>query len=1098
MRKAPLILSLAAVFVWTAIAANAQSASSGTIRGRVTDAQGAVVPNATVTATNKATGGGRSVTTTGSGVYNIPNLQPGTYDVSAQSTNFKAATVNNVVVDVGSQRDVNFTMNVAGATTVVEVTGQSPLIETAKTDVSSVLNNTDIQRLPAFAGAGGGANDYVGLAAAAPGVRFDTSTLTPGEPIAPGSFNNRANLYNVDGANMVDQVDSGRDGLGASVDEVQEFQVLTNNYNAEYGQAGGLILNVITKSGTNGLHGEGHMFFRGRNLTASQFFYNQGLFAQGSTAPCPASNFDAAGNLTTVAGCARAPFHRTEGGFTLGGPIIKDRTFWFVSYEQARQAFPFIITPPSGAVTVQQPVKDLLWSVKLDHKITTNNQLTVRYNTERNIKDNDTAQIGNNITPDSLLADEFHSAALNIGVTSTITPTLVNEARAVGLRFITNTVDKSVLPGQQHAAFYTGANFLGPQGGWNHRYQAIDNLSWTHGSHTVKTGFNISYYPWYSLFTQFHFGQWGDYDATDTIPGSFTIGLGPAQVRSKDNIYGVYLQDTWRLTSNLTMNYGLRYDFEAGAFKGGTIPTPGGGCLQANGIVPACSSDKNNFQPRVGFTYSPGFWPGLFGGPGRTLIKASFAEVTMLAFNNVVLDSRNFDGLNLFTAFFDPTCANWPALLAAYPNRPSDAVLAVCNPNPVPGVGPNFGRIRPISPDLHNPEFRMVNFGVERQIGKDFMVQAQYIGQFGFGLFGERDTNYRAIVADPAHPGFFYYGAKPNPLLGNVRTNENSRTSHYNGLVVSATKRMSQHIQFNASYTWSHSLTSGEDFFGLSEPGDPRNIRADLGPSFNDIRHLVNYSVVLDTGRPLHSAWLGWATNDLTFSFLGQHQSGRPYPLSTGTGPYSGGRWFGAGNETAQRPNVGPDGTVNVNGIASFTGETLMVGPNGAAICGCPQNTFLAPAAASTAGPIDTFSGDVVDFQQVNGNITRNMGLSPAWHRVDFSLTKTIHFIPGHEGIRAELRADVFNIFNHANFEGNNANPNTSALAVGTVGCVGCISPTTGQIIGANGKALTLSDVRLSHAAAIADMLNPNFGGLGDPSFTDIPRTIQLSFHIRF
>src|SRR5262249_41187578 len=151
--------------------------------------------------------------------------------------------------------DVNFKLAPAGAATSVEVTAQAPLIESTNTQVQTVVTDLDVQRLPAFAGSGGVANDYAQLALSAPGVKQDTSTLTT-DLIAPGSINDRGNQFNIDGANIADQVPSGRSGgtLGASVDEVQEMQVITNNYNAEYGEASGLILNVKTKSGSNAIH----------------------------------------------------------------------------------------------------------------------------------------------------------------------------------------------------------------------------------------------------------------------------------------------------------------------------------------------------------------------------------------------------------------------------------------------------------------------------------------------------------------------------------------------------------------------------------------------------------------------------------------------------------------------------------------------------------------------------------------------------------------------------------------------------------------------------------------------------------------------------
>src|SRR5215471_7101841 len=271
-----LVLFLILVCCLPATLAFAQSASTATITGQVSDQQGAVIAGAKVTATNTATGVPRSVNTTSSGIYTLPNLPAGTYTVKAEAAKFSAGEAKDVKLNVGESRDLNFKLAVEGARTTVEVTAEAPLIETTKTEVSTSVSDLDMQQLPTFAASSGGANDYATLALTAPGVKMDTSTLTT-DLIAPGAINNRANLYNVDGANITDQLVSGRDGLGASVDEIQEFQVLTNNYNAEYGQAGGLIINAVTKSGTNGVHGDGHMYFRGRNLQASNPFYNLGL-----------------------------------------------------------------------------------------------------------------------------------------------------------------------------------------------------------------------------------------------------------------------------------------------------------------------------------------------------------------------------------------------------------------------------------------------------------------------------------------------------------------------------------------------------------------------------------------------------------------------------------------------------------------------------------------------------------------------------------------------------------------------------------------------------------------------------------------------------
>ncbi|HEY6968821.1 MAG TPA: TonB-dependent receptor [Candidatus Angelobacter sp.] len=1109
MRRLFVYCSILLMCLSLASLAFGQSAASATIVGTVTDTQGAVVPNATVTATNTATGVSHSAKTTSSGNYTIPNLQPGSYNVKAEAASFAPAEYKDVKLNVGDQRDVNVSLGAAGKAEVVEVTAEAPLIETTKTDVSTAVTDLDMERLPAFAGGGGVANDYAQLALTAPGVKMDTSSLT-GDLIAPGSINNRANLYNVDGANITDQLVSGRDGLGASVDEIQEFQVLTNNYNAEYGQAGGLIINAVTKSGTNGVHGDGHMYFRGRNLTAAQPLYNLGLSSSaipaGTVGPpgtphCPASDFDALGNLTSVDGCDRAPFHRKEGGFTIGGPFIKDHLFWFGSYELTRQAFPLILTPDTGTIALQSPTNDLLYSGKIDYKISNNHLLTARYNVERTLLDNLIVQTSNSVTPDDLTSSQTHEAGANVGLVSSLTPTLVNEARFSYFRFITSTPDKTTVPGVIHAdGTISGANFCCPQGGLQKRYQYIDNLTWTHGAHTFKMGANISYYPWNSLFPQFHFGQY----TTDKTgkPTSFTFAIGPGEVTSKDNIYGGYFQDTWKIGKKLTVNAGIRYDLEAGAFKGGKIHGPDGTCFQGNGIIPACSSDYNNWQPRLGFTFAP--WQG-------TLFKASFAEVTMLAFNNVVLDSLNFDGTTLNTI-----TTTDPAVLAAFPSAPNPALLTGGVTCP-----PKCGRVRPISDNLHNPEIRMFNFGMQHEFSRTLSAEVQYIGQFGFGLFGERDRNAPPVIADAAHPGFFFFGSRPDSRFLAIRTNENSRTSHYNGLLVSATKRFSNHIQFNASYTWSHALTSGEDFFGLSEPGDYVNIRPELGPAFNDIRHAANFGVVLDSGKLTTTNVVRWFTNDLGLSFVGQLQSGRPYPFSTGSSGFgASGRFFGTGSETQQRPVVLPDGTISTAGIASFDQANALFGPTAvtaciaagfpAAQCASIQNTFAAPVTSS--GAKDALTGAPVDFRFINGNLGRDAGRGAPFYRLDTSLKKTFR-VPHTERMSVELRGDAFNVLNHANWQGFNANNITALLGFGSLNPLALAGPTgnifncticqrpNGTLVGGNGQLLNVSNIQSGKFDS--SLAFPNWGaapdaGIGDPASTDIPRTFQLSFHVRF
>jgi hypothetical protein len=1098
---AGLFLVVVSCTVWVGLS-YAQSAASATILGTVTDPQGNAVPDASVVAKNVDTGIERSTTTTAEGLYRIPNLAPGNYDVSVQKAGFAKALAKGIHVSVGDLRDVNFKLALGTVATEVRITAETPLVETTKTDISNIINDKQMEGLPIFPTTtplGGNTssklNDYESLATLSPGVHYDASGDSF-DLVGPGGYNDRGNLVNVDGGNITDQVVSTRDALGGTLDEVKEFQVITNNYTAEYGEAGNLIINVVTKSGTNAFHGAAHTFFRGRNLGASNYFYNE---------------FD------PNAAFRRARFQKQQGGIYAGGPLIKDRTFWFGNFEVGHEEDPLTLInqPPGGrSVTVVQPTHEILWTAKIDHELFKNHNLTLKFNQQRILTDNLLVQLPPFAQPDSLTTSVVHDHTINVGLTSQVTSHVVNEARFFQHRFKNALPDKTTVPGVRTSSTYSGAAFCCPQGGLQNRYQFIDNVTWTRGTHTWKFGTNISHFPYNSLFQQFHFGEW------DFRSRNLAVAFGPGFVDTRDTISGVYAQDSWKIRPNLTFNYGVRYDYEDGAFRGGLVPTRGGGCLAGNLIMSVCSSDSNNFQPRVGLAWSPSFESGflhtLFGGPGKSVVRASYAEVTELAYLNVSLDSLNFDGVTLLTAQvsfdfpFNPSSAPCPTsgtlFTNFFPNLPPDSCLATFK------RANFFGRVRPIAPDLHNPEVRHFGLDISRQIGNDLVVDVGYIGVLGFGQFGERDRNFPTINPDPAHPGFFFLGARPDSRFLAKRTNENSRTSAYHGGYVNVTKRFAHHFQAQGNYTYSKTLTTTEDFFGTSEPGDPRNIRADRGPSQNDLRHVGNFSLVADTAKLMKpSSIFGHIVNNISFGLIGAVHSGTHYPISTGEGPFSGSVFPGIGAETQQRPNVLPDGTLIATNVASRDGGNLQVGgttlgaisPN----CNCPVTTFFAPAGASPLGPTDSFTGGVVDFQFLNGNLQRNVGVGSRFYRFDVSIAKTVTI---RERIGLEFRANIVNVLNHPNFILFNGSDVLDNLSIGTLpsgladpNCTSCIraaGPLAGRYIGSNGQVLHLSD--LQHGKVSPDLRNPIFGSaaasVGDPTAADLPRQIELSFRVKW
>ena len=1112
----------AVLLLLTALGAYGQSASFAAITGHAQDLNGASVPGATVTATNVETGMTRTTQTTSDGLYRFDNLPPGIYDLSIEAHSFATTQVKSVELWVGEDLDINFNLKLAGQTQTVIVTTEAPLIERTKTEVSTVIDDKEVANLPtttSFGGVGGVSNDFDGLAVSAPGVRFDY-TNDSADLVGPGSFNDRGILVNVDGGNIWDeaQILVARDALGASVEEVKEFEVLTNNYNAEYGQAGNIILNVVTKSGTNDFHGDFHAYFRGRNFGASNFFYNLSD---------PTS---------------RAPFFKHEYGFTAGGPFVKNRLFWFTSLEDTAQGAPVTTLPFGNSLTINQPVNELLWSAKVDAILTGKHLLTVRYNVQRDTSSNVLINTPpGNTDPSGLVNSTTHDSGLNIGLISTLTSHTVNEARFFWHRFLLSTMPVSTLPAEALPNAYVGADFCCPQGDYQNRFQYIDNLSWTRGSHAFKFGVNISHFPIHALFQQYHYGEYSNFapgpctnslfpQADGQCPSQFTIGLGPGTVNTNANIYGIYAQDTWQFRRNITVNYGLRYDKEGGAFTGGTVPEPHvpGGCLQSNGLIPVCGSDNNNWQPRLGIAWSPNFDHGIMhwlcGDPGKSVIRAAGGRVTEMVDLNVVVNSLIFDGNTLFTQNITPGSmgndgvTTGQQVLNAYPNEPSATLLDLFKP-----VG-FYGRVRPISPTLKNPEVNMASLVYQRQLGSSFTYSIGYQGVFAHGLLGETDTNFPTPIADPAHPGYFYMPDVPNPAFGPIRTVFSDRESGYNALVITAVKRMSHHFQFQGSYTWAHTLNNAEDFFGLSEPANPlASLHLENASAQNDVRHLVNFNFVADTNDLLRVPVVRTILNNWTFGMLATLQSGRPYPVSTGDASFTGLNFTDLGSETMQRPNIctagsavpgcarAPIGALVATNIGSISGTNLEVGPAGVAACvaaglaNCAalQTTFAAPAGASPSGPVDSFTGTPVDFQYINGNLVRNAGQSLALYRFDVSLTKAI-LIPEWKSASLELKMDVFNVFNHPLFIFNNSfdalnllplprlivngapNPNFNCTA-------SCLNPFTGLYLGTNGQVLTLADFQRATFDAAK-----NFHGLGGPSGVVTPRIIQLAIRFRW
>ena len=721
------------------VRANAQGGvATGDLHVTVKDPKGSVVTNATVTAQDVAKGLERTATSDGQGGYSARQLPPGTYAVTVEVPGFTKVQSSGVSIMVGGLVELPVTLSVAGGKEVVEVTSQAELIETSRSSTTNTIGERRIDNLPI------NGRNYINFTLTDSQVVRDNAPNTGAAPTSGLNMSGqraRSNLVNVDGA---DATDNSVNGVRSTVSQeaVQEFQIITNNYAAEYGRAAGGVVNIITRSGSNQFHGDVFGFLRNRNFQAVNPF---------STVPDPA-------------------YTRVQAGIAFGGPIKKDKTYYFFSYEITRRhetgfssigqdgygltpfdasAFlqlppgtvnlqltpaqitfltdPATITaivtdqtgkvgpaiadyvvaagassgmavngawpthlvqvltggglsnfsgfpstcPPPGPCFIPASYQALtsqtgnfpvfegtsLYSLRLDHNIGTNHRLTLRGNVSPSTQTG--VEVSGEDQPFGQNAYSRTSQQTYRDVTGvfqdtwTIGNNKVNEFRFQyarrGLSYFYNT---QIPSGSAPAVNITGYAYIGREPysyiqRTEQRYQFTDNFSWTMGRHNTKFGFDLNYLPIKAVFTVNYGGVYdfgglsasnamstADFNALPTalqnniaplnavqaygfgVPGSLVQGLGSPSDSFHNIPIGAFWQDSWRITPNVTLNYGVRYDVEIPPkFK-----APQGLALPAYnilGVQKGIQTDKNNIQPRIGVAWDP-------KGDGKTVVRASY------------------------------------------------------------------------------------------------------------------------------------------------------------------------------------------------------------------------------------------------------------------------------------------------------------------------------------------------------------------------------------------------------------------------------------------------------------------------------------------
>lgn len=821
-------------------------ATTGNIEGRVVDAQGAAVPNVSVTATNQGTGFEKSVQTNDEGNYVLPLLQPGTYKVvTSAAQGFGAAIYENVKVTVGAKTSLEINVTAGGSVNVVDVSDQGQGVETTRTSISSTVEERRVINLPT------NGRNFLDFVTLTPGIVRDP---TRAGDLAVGGQKGTLNSLQIDGTssdNTFFGQSSGRIGSGRapsqfSIDTVKEFQVNQNGFSAEFGRAAGAVINVVTKSGTNKFNGSAFEYFRDESLNAR----NPLLVA--ARRPRPAGQIN-------------------QFGGTFGGPIRKDKIFFFGAYEGQRSdlpnpvvlgSLPFapasiqaLLGPKVASYNINRQQDTFLG--KVDFNINESNQIWVRFN-QQNFT-------GTNLENSGTLSAEEHTGNSNVKTsalttqwTHTISPTFFNEFRFQFSRDREPGLANSDAPevtvtasagGITDGNFSFGRNNFSPRETTVNRYQFVNNQTLLLGNHSVKYGADLLFDRVFNFFPGLFAGSYTfpSYAAlAANTPSRYRQSFGGAgttggTTKPNNSEYGFFAQDDWRATPELTVNLGLRYDYQSIAKP--PITNPNAALIAAGFDTGFQPKDKNNFAPRFGISYAFNDKTVLRGGYGLFYGRTP-----------AILTGTAHSQNGIQVVAIDINCTATPALCPTYPNVFSSV------PTNVAAVTPNlylFAR------DYEQPFTQQARLQFEREVFANTTFSVQYTLFKGQDLSRTRNANLSAPIATtastPSGQSFTFQrfsGARPIPAFQRISLFESTARSLYNGLTFELNRRFANRFQFNASYTLSNAKDDKPDQTSVVPGGgddakiaeNQFDLSGEYGRSDLDVRHRFIFSPVYETG----------------------------------------------------------------------------------------------------------------------------------------------------------------------------------------------------------------------------------------------------------
>ena len=900
--------SLIFVLLLTVQGVWAQSEAGGaTLGGTVTDPSGAVVSGAKVKVSNELTGLARESVSNASGVFSLPRLPIGRYSLVVEMAGFKTAKRSEIQLGVGAVLSLTVTLEVGAATEQVTVTGDVPIVETTRSQTSTSVNERAVRDLPI------NGRNFLDFTVLTPGVVRDPR----GGDLSFGGQRGTSNALLIDGNdanNTFFQQSSGRTGVrnpyAFSQEAVAEFQVNTNGYAAEIGRAGGGVINVVTKSGTNELHGSAFWFLRQRFLNANTFINNS-------------------------RGIVRQPYDFDQFGGTVGGPAVKNKLFYFVSYDGQRNLQPVAPLPalniaagsPQAAVVAglaqyfvpyTQGSNNNTFLGKADWTINDKSNLTVRYNmgrfTGKNFE-NGGAQRAQEATGNS----QNNTDNVTGSYTRVLSPTMVYDARATYLQDQAPGEANSTGPevnileaGARVISF--GRNSFSPRYTNIKRFQTIHSLSKTVGTHTMKFGTDFNFDRIANFFPGnfsgiYQFNSLADYAARR--PFSFVQGFagqGTDGALTKPNVseYAFYGQDSWRATERLTLNLGLRYDLFRYAANG--VLNPNAGLAAGRLFTNQIPRDNSNFAGRGGFAYRVTKSDRMLirGGLGVFYVRTP-AIITGTSHSQ---NGIQVQGYSLFST--NPTQAG---LIPVFPNVLSGPPTLARTPD-----------IYVFDPSYRTPRTYQWSLNVETRLATDYLLTLGYLGVRGQNLTRTRDINLQtpevisASIAGGSGVSFLRSPGRLNSAFGRISLFESAADSIYHGGFVQIAKRYGKSFQLLANYTFSKVIDTKPDATSVVVGADDAkqvlntlNPRMDRGLGDADVRHraVISGTWDIDYAKGLQNPVLRAVLRGYQVGLITQIQSGRWFTASVA------GDLNNDGSTANERPGFIGRNTIEGPGFAS-------------------------------------------------------------------------------------------------------------------------------------------------------------------------------------